>query len=309
MRLWSVSPSYLDRQGLLGLWRESLLAQKVLLGKTRGYQHHPQLTRFRAARNPLGAICSYLEHVACEAESRGYRFNRNLIHQHSNDERLPVSDGQLLYELDHLKTKLTKRDPDRLDQLAGIRSPQPHPTFFPVLGGIEAWERTHLVSTTKEDIKSAMPVHEITTRIQLDLPRKEVFALFAKAENLVHITPPQLEFTFLTDIPIEMRRGARIDYRLKLFRIPIIWQTLITRWEPPYQFVDEQIKGPYAMWVHQHTFHKDGKTTIVEDKVNYRLPFSPLGEIAAPLVRRQLDHIFRHREQAVRSILRPGKID
>jgi hypothetical protein len=143
MRLWSIHPRYLDRQGLLALWREGLLAQKVLAGKTRGYQHHPQLIRFRETRSPLGWIGAYLGAVASEAEARGYRFDRTKIHKPGARRlrRLPVSDGQLRYESEHLRRKLKRRDPSFLRRLETSGKVAPHPLFRVVRGGVHDWER------------------------------------------------------------------------------------------------------------------------------------------------------------------------
>lgn len=142
MRLWSIHPRYLDRQGLIALWREGLLAQKVLAGKTRGYKSHPQLIRFREAKDPLSAIGTYLHHVANEAENRNYRFDRSKLLKVSR--RLPaiaVTRGQLRYETGHLLKKLKIRDPELLEKLAKKKTLSPHPVFRPKAGAIEAWER------------------------------------------------------------------------------------------------------------------------------------------------------------------------
>jgi hypothetical protein len=141
MRLWSLHPKYLDRQGLLAGWREALLAQKVLKGETRGYRNHPQLTRFRSRPDPLAAIGSYLAALADEADRRGYHFDRTKIHLGRETGIIPVSAGQLKYEWGHLQEKLSHRDPERFRQLAGIELPEPHPAFEVSEGGIEEWEK------------------------------------------------------------------------------------------------------------------------------------------------------------------------
>ena len=139
MRLWSLHPSLLDRAGLLALWREALLAQKVLLGATRGYRHHPQLERFRQCRNPTRAIASYLWSVADEARERGYDFDLSKIAMRRGKIVIPVTEGQLAYECTHLKSKLLKRDPKRL---ASLREPvSANPIFKVVEGPVEGWER------------------------------------------------------------------------------------------------------------------------------------------------------------------------
>lgn len=144
MRLWSLHPRYLDTKGLLACWRETLLAQKVLDGKTEGYRNHPQLQRFRATDDPLATIGSYLGHLALEADSRGYNFNRGLILRPPlGDEgsRLAVTSGQVAYELEHLLAKLAVRDPQRRELLAAAEPPALHPLFEVIPGDIESWER------------------------------------------------------------------------------------------------------------------------------------------------------------------------
>ena len=139
MRLWSLHPSLLDRAGLVALWREGLLAQKVLQGQTKGYRFHPQLERFRAARNPVAAIGAYLWAVADEAGARGYRFDATKIAVLRRRVSIPVTKGQLEYEREHLRRKLRARDPARLRMLNAAKL-KPHPILRVVAGGIEPWE-------------------------------------------------------------------------------------------------------------------------------------------------------------------------
>jgi hypothetical protein len=140
MRLWSLHPSLLDRAGLVALWREGLLAQKVLQGQTKGYRFHPQLARFQTARNPVAAIGAYLWAVADEAAARGYRFDATKIASRRRTVAIPITKGQLEYEREHLQRKLRARDPARLRVLRAAKL-KPHPILRVVAGGIEPWEK------------------------------------------------------------------------------------------------------------------------------------------------------------------------
>ena len=141
MRLWSIHPRYLDPPGLVALWREALLAQAVLAGRTRGYTKHPQLERFREARDPLAAIATYLVHVAREARRRGYAFDESRVRPERTRARLRVSDGQLRYELAHLGAKLRRRNPKW--RVEAEETPETHPLFIVVEGGVAEWERVN----------------------------------------------------------------------------------------------------------------------------------------------------------------------
>ena len=139
MRLWSLHPGCLDRQGLLALWREGLLARKVLAGRTQGYRNHPQLQRFRAVADPLAVLDCYLSAVVAEAEARGYRFDHTKIKRLPPETMLHVTAGQLAYEWAHLRRKLAVRSPERLALLP--EAPVPHPCLARVPGPIADWER------------------------------------------------------------------------------------------------------------------------------------------------------------------------
>ena len=141
MRIWTLHPKYLDPPGLTALWREALLARKVLLNRTRGYRHHPQLDRFRAHPRPVAAINSYLAGVHREATARGYRFDAAKIGRARVSVPIPEARGQVAFEWRHLKLKLGKRDRARLRSFDGVRSPDVHPLFRVVPGPVRDWER------------------------------------------------------------------------------------------------------------------------------------------------------------------------
>ena len=141
MRIWSIHPRYLDAKGLVACWREGLLARKVLQGLTKGYRNHPQLERFKLQANPLEMIDTYLLGIYEEAILRDYNFNREKIGLQFSNLKIEVSDGQLRFEINHLKKKLETRDGSKYAEIANINAPEPHSIFRVVLGDIETWER------------------------------------------------------------------------------------------------------------------------------------------------------------------------
>jgi ligand-binding SRPBCC domain-containing protein len=148
-----------------------------------------------------------------------------------------------------------------------------------------------------------MKEHILETQMELPLKLDEVFPFFCDAANLERITPPELHFQITTPQPIEIALGTVVGYRLQLYALSFRWQSEITVWRPPHEFVDEQIQGPYRLWIHRHHFYEENGTTIIRDTVRYQLPLWPLGEAIFPLVRVQLRRIFKYRQQATRYAL------
>lgn len=142
MRLWSIHPRYLDRQGLLALWREGLLAQKVLEGKTKGYRSHPQLKRFREQSEPVKAIGRFLIEIRREAEARGYVFDESKIKERGGyGKKIGVNEGQIEYEWALLRRKIKERDRKKYEELKNIELPELNPVFARREGGAEDWEK------------------------------------------------------------------------------------------------------------------------------------------------------------------------
>ncbi len=132
---------YLDTKGLLAVWREGLLAKKVLEGRTNGYRNHPQLFRFRQSKNPAGAINAYLQAIHNEAKKRGYNFSRDKIGPVEPVEKIPLTAGQAEFERLHLLGKLRKRDMRLYGRLSCAKTPKANPLFRKVRGKVEAWEK------------------------------------------------------------------------------------------------------------------------------------------------------------------------
>lgn len=141
LRIWSLHPKYLDPVGLVALWREGLLAQAVIEGKTKGYSRHPQLIRFKEQLSPLGSIAEYLRAVHCEAVKRRYHFNARKISRSPATGRLEVTRGQLAFEWSHLMAKLRARNPSWWSSLTKVKQPQQHPLFRVKRGQIAQWEK------------------------------------------------------------------------------------------------------------------------------------------------------------------------
>jgi ligand-binding SRPBCC domain-containing protein len=157
------------------------------------------------------------------------------------------------------------------------------------------------------EIDEPMSDHLLETATTVPACRSDVFTFFSNASNLMRLTPPSLGFRILTPAPMRMQEGALIDYRIFLHGLPMRWQTRISCWNPPCEFVDEQLKGPYRKWIHQHTFEEtsSGKT-LIRDRVRYALPFPPFGDLALPLVRAELEGIFEFRRKAILEIFPAG---
>jgi ligand-binding SRPBCC domain-containing protein len=149
-------------------------------------------------------------------------------------------------------------------------------------------------------------VHHLQRIQHIPRPRREVFAWFADASNLAHITPPELRFTILTPLPLAVGPGMLLDYKLRILGVPVAWRTRIERFQPDDLFSDVQLKGPYRRWHHLHEFADAGDgTTEMRDTVDYELPLGPLGTLARALfVRRSLEHIFDYRRDRLTEIFR-----
>ncbi len=144
-----------------------------------------------------------------------------------------------------------------------------------------------------------MRIHKFESELWLPLPPEELFSFFADAANLDAITPPWLHFHIVTPPPIAMHVGALIDYRLRVHGIPLRWRTRINEWQPPHRFVDEQIRGPYRQWIHEHTFAARDGGTLARDVVRYAVPFDFIAH--GWFVRPDVEQIFQYRADALRN--------
>jgi hypothetical protein len=141
LRIWSIHPKYLDTKGLIACWRESLLARKVLANETKGYKHHPQLCRFLMHPDPISAINHYLLFLYNEALNRGFAFNKSKLKAGTAASKIPVTAGQMIFEIEHLKKKIWKRNRLKYFSLKKINIPVPNPLFKVIKGDIEKWEK------------------------------------------------------------------------------------------------------------------------------------------------------------------------
>jgi len=166
-----------------------------------------------------------------------------------------------------------------------------------------AWRERRLETALQHifDPHAAGPsplLHAFASRQFVPLPIDDVFAFFSDARNLQAITPPSLHFT-VTGGAGAIRDGSVIDYALRLHGMPLSWKTLIAEWNGPHRFVDVQLRGPYALWEHEHTFVEVHGGTVIGDAVTYALPFAPLSALVQPFVRRDVEQIFRYRREEI----------
>jgi ligand-binding SRPBCC domain-containing protein len=142
-----------------------------------------------------------------------------------------------------------------------------------------------------------MRLREFQSEVWLPLSPQDLFPFFADAGNLDALTPPWLHFQIVTPLPIEMRARALIDYKLRVRGLPIRWRTVIREWQPPYRFMDEQLRGPYRQWIHTHTFEPQNGGTLARDTVQYAVPFDFL--MHRLFVRPDIEKIFAFRREAL----------
>jgi len=149
-------------------------------------------------------------------------------------------------------------------------------------------------------------VHTLERVQRVAAPVDRVFGFFSDPRNLAALTPPWLSFRIVGPLPGTLTEGSRLEYRIRWAVFPLRWVTRITRWRPNEEFQDVQESGPYAAWIHTHRFRPDGDGVLMEDRVEYALPFGPLGRLVhAARVRRQLEAIFDYRRKAIAALF-PG---
>lgn len=150
-----------------------------------------------------------------------------------------------------------------------------------------------------------MADHVSQSRVWIARPRAEVFAFFADPAHLPRVSPPWLRLTLRAAPPV-LAAGAVLDFRMRWLGLPLSWRAFIREWDPPYRFVDVQVRGPWARWEHRHRFLEEGGGTWIEDRVTYRLPFGPLGRLAhAILVERQLRAMWTYRQARLGDLVAP----
>jgi ligand-binding SRPBCC domain-containing protein len=145
-----------------------------------------------------------------------------------------------------------------------------------------------------------MKTYQLKTEIWLPRPREEVFGFFAEPANLERLTPAWLRFEIITKLTGAIEKGFQLNYQLRIHGVPIKWQSVISDWEPPHRFVDQQTRGPYKFWVHEHKFMEHNRGTLVRDNVQYSVPGGILVQkfIVAP----DLDRIFKYRHMVLQTI-------
>ena len=145
-----------------------------------------------------------------------------------------------------------------------------------------------------------MKIYEIHTTQVINKPIEDVFVFFSKPENLAVITPKKLGFKILTPTPIKMNKGCLIDYLIHLMGIPVHWRTIITDYDPPHMFIDQQLKGPYSLWHHTHTFKKIENGVEIKDRIIYSIPLGWMGQLLHKFwIKKDLNNIFSHRKKVI----------
>ena len=178
---------------------------------------------------------------------------------------------------------------------------------YDLIANIAAEEMGHSILSEESPVDDAR-TYLIEREQWLARPIEEVFAFYGDATNLEAITPAWLRFSVITPAPIVMGAGTLIEYRLRWRHMPLRWTTIIEAWEPPHRFVDTQLRGPYRLWHHTHTFEARMGGTLIRDEVRYRLPLGRLGVALHRLgIRRDLEAIFDDRARRVRELLEPGR--
>ncbi len=167
---------------------------------------------------------------------------------------------------------------------------------------ISSWQSfSTLLCDSKYSQPQQVTIFNFTCELWVPRPVDDVFSFFADASNLQTITPDWLDFKILSPTPIPMRAGTLIDYKLRVHGVPVRWQTEITHWQPPHRFVDEQKRGPYRLWIHEHFFSSQNGGTLCRDHVRYSVPGGKLVNFL--FVRRDVEKIFAHRSDKLKALL------